>query len=486
MANLITHKKSSVAGKVPVVSDLSLGELAVNTYDGYLYLKKNVSGTETVIKIGPDTPTEVLNKLITVDGTGSGLDADLLDGMHASTASAVNTVVARDANANINVNSTNFNTSIVTAPTTPGSLFWDTADGNQTLSLVMAGGATIQQIGEEQYYRVKASTAITNGQVVMFSGTVGNSGAVTGAPATGLTPATASYIIGVATQDIALNEWGYVTSFGLVRNVDTSAFTDGAILYLNPAVVGGLTTTIPAAPAPKVQVGACISAAVNGAIFVRPSIGGSLGMFEGDVSVVAPSSGNTLIYDAIAGTWENANISGSTNVTVTNGAGTITISLPSTISSNTSGNAATATVLQTARTINGVSFNGSANITVTASTTNALTINNGLSGTSFNGSAAVSIGLATAYGDTINPYASKTAKTFLAAPNATNGIPSFRTIVASDIPTLNQNTTGTAANVTGTVAIANGGTGATTVSQAQTNLQVDPAGTAFLMALIYG
>lgn len=35
-------------------------------------------------------------------------------------------------------------------------------------------------------------------------------------------------------------------------------------------------------------------------------------------------------------------------------------------------------------------------------------------------------------------------------------------IQAADVPTLNQNTTGTASNVTGTVAIANGGTGATT------------------------
>lgn len=39
-------------------------------------------------------------------------------------------------------------------------------------------------------------------------------------------------------------------------------------------------------------------------------------------------------------------------------------------------------------------------------------------------------------------------------------------IVATDVPTLNQNTTGTASNVTGTVAIANGGTGQTTASAA--------------------
>jgi hypothetical protein len=74
--------------------------------------------------------------------------------------------------------------------------------------------------------------------------------------------------------------------------------------------------------------------------------------------------------------------------------------------------------------------------------------------------------LAASYGDTQNPYASKTANYVLAAPNGSAGVPTFRAIVAADIPTLNQNTTGTASNVTGTVAIANGGTGQTTASTA--------------------
>jgi len=66
-------------------------------------------------------------------------------------------------------------------------------------------------------------------------------------------------------------------------------------------------------------------------------------------------------------------------------AGTITAAL--------SGNASTATTLQTARTINGVSFNGSANITITAASPQALTIGTGLSGTSYNGSSAVTIAI---------------------------------------------------------------------------------------------
>ena len=74
------------------------------------------------------------------------------------------------------------------------------------------------------------------------------------------------------------------------------------------------------------------------------------------------------------------------------------------------------------------------------------------------------ISLASSYGDTQNPYASKTANNILAAPNGTAGVPTFRAIVGADIPTLNQNTTGTASNVTGIVAVANGGTGTATPS----------------------
>lgn len=59
------------------------------------------------------------------------------------------------------------------------------------------------------------------------------------------------------------------------------------------------------------------------------------------------------------------------------------------------GNAGTATTLQTPRTINGVSFNGSANITITAASAFSLTAGNGLSGTAYNGSAAQTFTLGT-------------------------------------------------------------------------------------------
>ncbi len=107
--------------------------------------------------------------------------------------------------------------------------------------------------------------------------------------------------------------------------------------------------------------------------------------------VIADASGNITALTLAAG---SSTITGTLTV---NGTGTISAT---TISATTfngalSGNATTATTLQTAITINGVSFNGSANITVTANTPNSLTFNyygvGSPSGTTFNGSSAVTI-----------------------------------------------------------------------------------------------
>lgn len=48
----IKLKRSAVASKVPVITDIELGELAVNTWDGKLYLKKN-DGMDAIVEVGP-------------------------------------------------------------------------------------------------------------------------------------------------------------------------------------------------------------------------------------------------------------------------------------------------------------------------------------------------------------------------------------------------------------------------------------------------
>ena len=177
-----------------------------------------------------------------------------------------------------------------------------------------------------------------------------------------------------------------------------------------------------------------------------------------------------------------------------------------TLNQNTTGNAGTATKLAATKNINGIPFDGSADITIASTISNAVTFNTsgtGLSGpVSFDGSSAKTVsyntigasplvgsssittvgtissgtwggnvidashggagvtnGILKADGvgnvsaavagtDYLAPFTSQTSKYFYAAPNAANGLPVFRAIVASDVPTLNQATTANAGTAT--------------------------------------
>jgi|SaaInlV_100m_DNA_2_1039680.scaffolds.fasta_scaffold28311_2 hypothetical protein len=56
MAQTIKLKRSSTTGNVPTTSQLDLGELAINTTDGKMFIKKNVSGTESIVEINEVRP----------------------------------------------------------------------------------------------------------------------------------------------------------------------------------------------------------------------------------------------------------------------------------------------------------------------------------------------------------------------------------------------------------------------------------------------
>ena len=322
-----------------------------------------------------------------------------------------------------------------------GKLYYNAEDQFQTLSFQMNGNQ-IQHIGEELYYRVKLSSAATKGQVLMFTGTLGASGGLTAAPATGLQPEQAHYILGVAGETGSTNDWVFVTTFGEVKSINTTGgaetWVQGDVLYYNPSVTGGLTKTKPSVPN-----AICIVAAVvhvgssNGVLFVRPTYGSVLGGTDGNVNFTSLASGNTLIYDAVAGVWENAFLTDGTGISITEGAGTITIT----------NSAPDQTVALTGAGTTSISGTYP-NFTITSNDafTGTVTSVTGSSPVASSGGTTPTISLSANYGDTLNPYASKTANYVLAAPNASAGVPTFRAIVAADIPTLNQNTTGTAAS----------------------------------------
>ena len=65
MAQTIKLKRSATAGGAPTTSQLELGEVAINTYDGKMYIKKSVAGTESIVEIsGGDSGTGIIDEFL--------------------------------------------------------------------------------------------------------------------------------------------------------------------------------------------------------------------------------------------------------------------------------------------------------------------------------------------------------------------------------------------------------------------------------------
>jgi hypothetical protein len=201
-----------------------------------------------------------------------------------------------------------FDTAPEFTPPDVGTLAWD---GGTTLGVQMTANV-LGRINESGYYYVKASSAITKGDVVMFTGAVGASGVPTGAPATGITDG--SYIMGIAAESIALNGFGLVQFIGTLRGVDLSAYADGDILWYNPAVTGGLTKIKPSAPNVKVQMAAVISNSNNGTMLIRVHPGSELGGTDSNVQFGTLATNDLIQYNGTY--WTNV-----TPASVISGAG---------------------------------------------------------------------------------------------------------------------------------------------------------------------
>lgn len=204
----------------------------------------------------------------------------------------------------------NFDTTPTGTPTTQGTMSWDT--DHNTVQLVMNG--TTGRILEDVFYIAKNQTGSTipKGTVVRADGTLGASGRIKIAPflADGTYPS--EYLMGVTAEAIADGADGMVVHFGQIRNVNTSAYSDGDILYASTTSAGAFTTTIPSAPNNIIEVAIVINAAANGTLQVRPTIGSNINKDEG-VLITSPSNGQTLTYNSTSGLWENTTPSVSTS-----------------------------------------------------------------------------------------------------------------------------------------------------------------------------
>jgi len=219
-----------------------------------------------------------------------------------------------------------------------GKMWYDGTTGSWNAG--MGGGNITQQIGEELFVYGKASSAITDSplQIVYQTGAVGASGAITFAPTiTNITDGT--LILGVATENIALNGFGRITSYGVVRGITTNGtafgetWADGDEIYYNP-VTGNPTKVKPVAPNVKVSVGTIINAGSggSGSIQVEINHGSVLGGTDSNVQLTSVTNGNILTYDGGNAYWKNTDLTAGTGISIgksVNGVLTVTNTSPS-------------------------------------------------------------------------------------------------------------------------------------------------------------
>lgn len=142
-----------------------------------------------------------------------------------------------------------------------GQITWNPNERTADIGL---DNNVVLQVGQETVALVRNGTAssIPDGTVVMLTGSVGNSGRLVVAPYDGV--ADASLILGVTTETIVAKADGFVTSYGKIRGIDTSMWSDGDVLYTNGS---GLATTPPAGL--NMKIAAVVHSHTNGTLMVR-------------------------------------------------------------------------------------------------------------------------------------------------------------------------------------------------------------------------
>ena len=301
----------------------------------------------------------------TAASSGVSSEVAILDEDNMASDSAVSLATQQSIKAYVDAQSH----STVTASST-------TTFTNKTLN---SSTNTVHADATQTYARNSSGSTITKGSPVYISGfDVGTTNpeiSLADASVSGTMPC-----IGLVSADIANNATGAVIASGQLTTLNTSTYSVGDTLYVSETT-GTLTATKPTGTA-LIQ---------NIAIVER--VHSSLGVVH--ISAINRSNDLPNIPDGKLWIGNSSavptDVTLSGDVTVTN-AGVTTVG---TLNQNTTGNAATATALATARTIGGTSFDGTANIAVALSATStALATARTIGGTSFDGTANIAVALA--------------------------------------------------------------------------------------------
>jgi hypothetical protein len=257
--NTFLLKRSNVPGKVPTPGDLKLGELAINTADVILYASGTTSnsilpiGWDRVSRTG-DTVTGnfVINGGLTANTISATtyLNLPVLSGEYLPLSGGTvsgGTIFQSGLTANtIYTDYIDFNTTPTVPSPTGGTLYFDSNENALSYKPITNQNDVTVNLGQESLIRIynDLPTTILNGQVLHITG------ATIGVPTVALANASKLGVVftdslaqssGVATHDIPSGEYGFMTNFGIVRDLNTTAFTVGQEVFLSDTIDGGLT-----------------------------------------------------------------------------------------------------------------------------------------------------------------------------------------------------------------------------------------------------
>ena len=430
MANVVKLKRGS--GSDPQASDLVLGDLAVRTDNGKLFTKKDDGSVASISGGGIDDGDK---GDITVSSSGATFTID--SGVVTSAKIADDTIVNADINSSAAIAGTKISPDFGSQNVaTTGTL----ASGNLTITSTQPFISLQDSNNENDFevgnagglFRIRDVDAATNRLTISSAGlttVAGNLDIGAGIDVTGLTTGTVSSANSEILKLVA--NMGSNNNRSLNFNSPT---TDSGSEPFVISTGNALQVDIDSQKTLFIDHSGQINLHHDGSTDAKLSTSSSGVDITGNIAVSGTVDGRDLATD---GSKLDGIASGATNVTntnqLTNGAGFITATLTNeqvqdivggmvtgntetgitvtyqdgdgtldfvvgTLNQDTTGNAATATALETARTIAGVSFDGSANISLN---NNAITNGAGYitsSGTSAacSGNAATATKLATA------------------------------------------------------------------------------------------
>jgi hypothetical protein len=319
--NTLLLKRSNVIGKLPPLSGLTLGEMALNTADAKLYslFTSGTTGATEVREIGwnrihrtGDTVTGDFNFFGDISISGSSLpngyalavtgDTDFKSDVYVEgdiyfsgdVITTGSTIIQNGLTANtIYTDYIDFNLT-ATSVHNEGRLNWN--DDTKTLEIDTEVNDFSVEIGQENVVRVsnKTGNLLTKGTLVFITGGTNNRPTVTLASRDA--ERTSARTLGFVGHNIDPNAEGYVVTYGLLRDINTIAYTAGTQLYLFTG--GTWTNEKPIAPDHDVRVGVVVRQSLGaGIIFVTVQNGYELDEIH-DVRISGLTAGDLLVQSS--------------------------------------------------------------------------------------------------------------------------------------------------------------------------------------------